>query len=119
MYGDSKLMALNYDLNEPNEGDAIKILAPDNTGIQIQRDNDGNAVHTNWSDGNPHGITEQQIADKMAELRAIYKANKYQRDRKLEYDQLNQFELIGEDAINGTTNHKDAILEIKARFPKP
>jgi len=112
-------MTLNYDLNEPNEGHAIQVLAPDNTGIQIRRDNDGNALHTNWSDGNPHGITDEQIADKVAELRAIYKANKYQRDRKLEYDQLNQFELISDDSINGTTTHKDAILAIKQKYPKP
>ena len=38
--------------------------------------------------------------------------------RREEYDQLNQFELIGEDSINGTTNHKDAILAIKAKYPK-
>ena len=43
----------------------------------------------------------------------------YSEKRKSEYDQLNQFELIGEDSINGTTNHKDAILAIKAKYPKP
>ena len=42
----------------------------------------------------------------------------YADKRKAEYDVLNQFELIGEDAINGTTNHKDAILAIKAKYPK-
>jgi len=42
----------------------------------------------------------------------------YAEKRKAEYDQLNQFELIGEDSINGTTNHKDAILAIKAKYPK-
>ena len=42
----------------------------------------------------------------------------YDVKRKNEYDQLNQFELIGEDSINGTTNHKDAILAIKAKYPK-
>ena len=35
-----------------------------------------------------------------------------------EYNQLNQFELIGEDSINGTTKHKEAILAIKAKYPK-
>jgi len=43
----------------------------------------------------------------------------YVRNRKSKYDQLNQFELISDDAINGTTTHKDAILAIKAEFPKP
>ena len=42
----------------------------------------------------------------------------YSQKRREEYDQLNQFELIGEDSINGTTNHKDAILAIKAKYPK-
>ena len=42
----------------------------------------------------------------------------YANKRKEEYDALNQFELIGEDSINGTTNHKDAILAIKAKYPK-
>ena len=32
---------------------------------------------------------------------------------------LNQFELISDDSINGTTTHKDAITAIKAEFPKP
>jgi len=46
-------------------------------------------------------------------------ANQYQRDRKAKYDALNQLELISDDAINGTTTHKDAILAIKAEIPKP
>ena len=32
---------------------------------------------------------------------------------------LNQFELISDDSINGTTTHKDAIVAIKSEFPKP
>jgi len=38
--------------------------------------------------------------------------------RQREYNLLNQFELIGEDSINGTTNHIDAIKAIKAKYPK-
>ena len=48
----------------------------------------------------------------------LYLNKQYQRDRKVEYDKLNQFELIGEDSINGTTNHRDAILAIKEKYPK-
>ena len=48
-----------------------------------------------------------------------YDANAYARSRKAAYDALNQFELISDDAINGTTTHADAILAIKAEFPKP
>ena len=51
--------------------------------------------------------------------KATYDALAYSRSRKVEYDKLNQFELIGEDSINGTTNHRDAILAIKDKYPKP
>ncbi|MDP6772614.1 MAG: hypothetical protein QF704_18035, partial [Anaerolineales bacterium] len=50
--------------------------------------------------------------------KATYDALAYSRSRKVEYDKLNQFELIGEDSINGTTNHRDAILAIKEKYPK-
>jgi len=43
----------------------------------------------------------------------------YARNRLEAYNALNQFELISDDSINGTTTHKDAILAIKAEFPKP
>ena len=49
---------------------------------------------------------------------ALHNQLPYDEKRKIEYDKLNQFELIGEDSINGTTNHKDAILAIKAKYPK-
>ena len=48
-----------------------------------------------------------------------YKAKtEYVRKRKDAYNELNQFELISDDAINGTTTHKDAIVAIKSEFPK-
>lgn len=50
---------------------------------------------------------------------AEYDAQEYARNRKAKYDALNQFELISDDSINGTTTHKDAILAIKAKYPKP
>ena len=44
----------------------------------------------------------------------------YADKRKAEYDKLNQFELISDDAIAGNgTSHRDAILAIKKKFPKP
>ena len=42
----------------------------------------------------------------------------YDMARLSEYLSLNQFELISDDSINGTTTHKDAILAIKAKYPK-
>ena len=63
-------------------------------------------------------IPKADIVAKQAELKAIHDSKQYQRDRKEEYDKLNQFELIGEDSINGTTNHRDAIIAIKDKYPK-
>lgn len=49
----------------------------------------------------------------------VYTATQYQRDRKEAYNSINQFELMTDDAINGTTSHLDAIESIKAKYPKP
>ena len=63
-------------------------------------------------------IAKDVIIAKRAEMQTEYDSKQYQRDRKAEYDKLNQFELIGEDSINGTTNHRDAIIAIKEKYPK-
>jgi hypothetical protein len=63
-------------------------------------------------------ISKSDIQAKQTELKAAYDALAYARNRKEEYDKLNQFELISDDSINGTTTHKDAILAIKAKYPK-
>ena len=51
-------------------------------------------------------------------MQAEYEAQTYARNRKEEYDALNQLELISDDDVNGTTTHKDAIAAIKAKWPK-
>ena len=68
-------------------------------------------------DGNIVELDESKIAPEIVKINAEYE-NDYKRKRMEEYRKLNQFELIGEDSINGTTNHKDAILAIKAKYPK-
>ena len=69
-------------------------------------------------DDQPVIIDESKIAPEIARLKAEWDSQDYARKRREEYDVLNQFELIGEDSINDTTNHKDAILAIKAKYPK-
>lgn len=59
-------------------------------------------------------VQEQLLADKQVEL----KKTQYQRDRKAEYDKLNQFEMMFDDQRDGTTTWVDAINEIKKRHPK-
>jgi len=73
-------------------------------------------VHTLGSHKKP---TWEELETQLVDMQAVWDSKDYARKRKAEYDQLNQFELIGEDSINGTAKHKDAILAIKAKFPKP
>ncbi len=40
-------------------------------------------------------------------------------NRHRAYNSLNQFEMMYNDQINGTTTWKDAIEAIKAKYPKP
>tara|TARA_R110000744_G_C19227289_1_gene547758 strand:- start:84 stop:413 length:330 start_codon:yes stop_codon:yes gene_type:complete len=47
-----------------------------------------------------------------------YDSQEYARNRKIEYDALNQLELISDDAANSTTTHIDAIAAIKTKWPK-
>jgi len=63
--------------------------------------------------------TEEEVAAKTEEIRAERLATAYQRKRKKEYNKLNQFELMFNDKINGTTTWQEAINNIKLRFPKP
>ena len=71
-----------------------------------------------WNEDSPV-IPKADIEAKMVELKVAYDALAYSRNRKEEYDKLNQFELISDDSINGTTTHKDAVLAIKKSHPKP
>ena len=68
----------------------------------------------------PDGIPSQSDQDKWtAEYEAHLISIAYSVNRKKAYDKLNQFELMSDDAINGTTTHKDAILKVKSDYPKP
>ena len=64
-------------------------------------------------------LDESAITTEVTRLQTIYDGQEYARKRKAKYDALNQFELISDDSINGTTTHKDAIVAIKSEFPKP
>ena len=68
----------------------------------------------------PDGIPSQSDQDKWtAEYEAYLISIAYSVNRKKAYDKLNQFELMSDDSINGTTTHKDAILKVKSDYPKP
>ena len=62
--------------------------------------------------------TEQECIDGVAALQAEYDSQEYARNRKAEYDQLNQFEMQFDDDRDSTTTWVDTINEIKGRHPK-
>ena len=68
-----------------------------------------------------NGVTKPtwvKLKAQLVEMQAGYDSKVYSRNRKKEYDALDQFELISDDSINGTTTHKDAILAIKKKYSK-
>jgi hypothetical protein len=71
-----------------------------------------------WKDDAVNMPTESEIQAEVIRLQAIYDSQEYARNRKAEYDQLNQFEMQFDDNRDGTTTWVDAVNEIKGRFPK-
>jgi hypothetical protein len=75
-----------------------------------------------------NGVRVELTADEIAECEArdivfasedaVYDAQAYARNRKAEYDQLNQYEMMFDDKENSTTTWVDKINEIKGRHPK-
>ena len=70
------------------------------------------------SKGNIVVLDESKITTEMARLQTEWDAQEYARNRKIEYDALNQFEMQFDDEVNGTTTWKDAIAAIKTKYPK-
>ena len=62
--------------------------------------------------------TEQECTDGVAALQAEYDAQAYARNRKAEYDLLNQDEMRFDDQRDSTTTWVDKINEIKTKYPK-
>ena len=62
--------------------------------------------------------TDAEIDAEVTRLQAEYDSQDYARNRKAEYDQLNQFEMQFDDDRDNTTTWVDTINEIKGRHPK-
>ena len=71
-----------------------------------------------WLDGVQTEPTQSEIDAEVIRLQAVYDSQAYARNRKAEYDQLNQFETQFDDDRDGTTTWVDKINEIKGRHPK-
>ena len=67
----------------------------------------------------PEEETARDLEEAEFEVVILERAKtQYQRDRKEEYNQLNQFEMQFDDDRDGTTTWVDKINEIKGRHPK-
>ena len=99
-------------------GTAIAAINPNASFIVRGAHADGSLPERiEWLDGTAE-ISKADIDAKIVELEAEWDAQAYARNRKAEYDALNQFELISDDDAKGTNSHKDAIDAIKAKWPK-
>ena len=100
--------------------DALDRLLPPIAGCHVQGGPDGVLAGTTileWFDERTQP-TEAAIQAQIAILKTEYNTNEYSRERKTEYDALNQMELIADDAINGTSTLEAAITAIKTKWPK-
>ena len=71
-----------------------------------------------WLDAVQTEPTQEEIDAEVIRLQTEYDSQEYARNRKAEYEQLNQFEMQFDDQLNGTTTWVDAINAIKQEFPK-
>ena len=71
-----------------------------------------------WHDTEQTEPTQSEIDAEVTRLQAVYDSQAYARNRKAEYDQLNQFEMQFDDDRDSTTTWVDKINEIKGRHPK-
>ena len=101
----------------PGLKDAIVSLVGNTTAFEIT---DGAITNWDYSEVKTNIVqpTEAALATELARLQTAYDSQAYARNRKAEYDQLNQFEMQFDDKENSTTTWVDKINEIKGRHPK-
>ena len=86
--------------------------------FSLQNDSDGNGTYIKeWNSVSPQP-SEAAIEAAEIEYQTAYDSQAYARNRKAEYDQLNQFEMQFDDDRDSTTTWVDTINEIKGRHPK-
>ena len=101
-------------------GIAESILALDPTAqVSINAD-DINQI--TWHDGNPNGITAEQITAKQAELQTAYD-NDYARKRLEEYPSIDEltvalWEGVVEERMAAVTSLEGKRQAVKAKYPK-
>ena len=101
-------------------GIAESILALDPTAQVSINAEDLNQI--TWHDGNPNGITAEQITAKQTELQAAYD-NDYARKRLEEYPSINSlvvamWEGVVEERMQAVTQVEIKRQAVKAKYPK-
>jgi len=69
-----------------------------------------------WYDGNPNGITTEQITAKQAELQIAYDVQEYARSRKAEYPSIE--ECVHAILDDGLVELQEKRAAVKAKYPK-
>ena len=85
--------------------------------FSLETDSMRNTTFLWWASDKPQPSVEEIEAAEI-EWQAAYDSQEYARNRKAEYDQLNQFEMMFDDDRDSTTTWVDKINEIKGRHPK-
>ena len=94
--------------------DAVVSLIGENGSVSCM---DGNDISTFYYQ-ECEAPKSADIDAKQLELQAEWDAQEYARNRKAEYDALNQLEMQFDDKEDGTTTWEDAIKAIKTKWPK-
>ena len=85
--------------------------------FSLQNDGRGNTTFISWDSASPQpSVAAIEAAE--VEYQTAYDSQAYARNRKKEYDQLNQFEMMFDDDRDSTSTWVDKINEIKGRHPK-
>jgi len=97
--------------------DAIQSLCPNAQFVTGGASESENSIRE-WHSAELTQPTVAEIDAEVIRLQAIYDSQAYARNRKAEYNQLNQFEMQFDDDRDSTTTWVDKINEIKGRHPK-
>ena len=96
----------------------LAIRNVNSTVVTILYNDEGEGFEALDSSGNKVIVDLEKVATEQDKLEKEYSDQAWDRNRKTDYDALNQLELLTDDAANSTTTHADAIAAVKTKWPK-
>mgnify|MGYP003653809020 FL=1 len=96
----------------------LAIRNVNSTVVTILYNDEGEGFEALDSSGNKVIVDLEKVATEQDKLEKEYSDQAWDRNRKTDYDALNQLELLTDDAANSTTTHAAAIAVIKTKWPK-